>query len=167
VTWLRHPLVHRVLAIALGALFVYASLEKIAQPRDFARIVYHYQVIGPNAHVGYVPANLLAVALPWTEALAGVLLIAGVWRREAAAVVAVLLVVFLGAVGWAMHQGIDVENCGCFTVEGGGRGAGLKLILQDLGLLAVAALLAFLPPAAVAARARESQPSLTLPVSDD
>jgi len=167
VTALRHPIVHRVLALALGAVFVYASFEKIAQPRDFARIVYHYQVIGPSARLGYVPANLLAVALPWTEALAGLLLIAGIWRREAAAVVAALLVVFLAAVGWALHQGIDVENCGCFTVEGGGRGAGLKLILQDLGLLAVAALLAFLPPTAVPARARAAQPSLTLPVSDE
>ena len=166
-TALRHPLLHRLLAIALGAVFVYASFEKIAQPRDFARIVYHYQVIGPSARLGYVPANLLAVALPWTEAVAGALLIAGIWRREAALAVAAMLLVFIGAVGFAMHQGIDVENCGCFTVEGGGRGAGLKLILQDLGLLAVAFVLAFLPPAAVAARAREPQRSLTLPVADE
>jgi uncharacterized membrane protein YphA (DoxX/SURF4 family) len=167
VSALRHPVLHRVLAIALGAVFLYASLEKIAQPRDFARIVYHYQVIGPSARLGYVPANLLAVALPWTEALAGVLLIAGVWRREAATVAAVLLVTFLGAVGWALHQGIDVQNCGCFTVEGTGRGAGLGLLLSDAALLAVAVLLAAAPARAEAARAEKRSAALTLPVSDE
>jgi uncharacterized membrane protein YphA (DoxX/SURF4 family) len=167
VSWLRHPLLHRVLAIVLGAVFVYASLEKIAQPRDFARIIYHYQVIGPSARLGYLPANLVAVALPWTEALAGVLLIAGVWRREAAAVVAVLLVTFLGAVGFALHQGIDVENCGCFTVEGGGRGAGLGLILGDTLLLAMAAILAAVPPRSAETRGQPSRAALTVPVGDE
>ncbi len=166
-SWLRHPLLHRLLAAALGAVFVYASLEKIAQPRDFARIVYHYQVIGPNARLGYLPANLIAVALPWTEALAGVLLIAGLWRRESAAVVAVLLVTFLGAVGWALHRGIDVQNCGCFTVEGTGRGAGLGLLLSDAALLAVAVLLAAAPARAETARAKKPAAALTLPLSDE
>ena len=32
-----------------AAVFLYASLDKIAQPREFARIVYHYQVSGPSA----------------------------------------------------------------------------------------------------------------------
>jgi uncharacterized membrane protein YphA (DoxX/SURF4 family) len=154
VSWLRHPAVHRVAAIVLGAVFLYASLDKIARPVDFARIVYHYQVIGPNAHVGPLPANLLAVTLPWIEAIVGLLLVSGIWRREAAAVAGALLVTFMVAVGWALYQGIDVANCGCFSVSGEGRAAGLKLILQDVGLLAVAAVLAFVPP-----RARDVAPA--------
>jgi uncharacterized membrane protein YphA (DoxX/SURF4 family) len=160
-------MVHRALAMALGAVFVYASLDKIAQPRDFARIVYHYQVIGPNATLGYVPANLLAVALPWTEALAGVLLIAGIWRREAATVVAVLLVMFLGAVGWALYQGIDIENCGCFTVDGAGRQAGLWLLVGDAALLAVAAFLAVGRARAQPDRAPTPEGALTVPASHE
>jgi putative oxidoreductase len=167
VTWLGHPLLHRVAAVVLGAVFLYASLEKIAQPRDFARIVYHYQVIGPNATLGYVPANLLAVALPWTEALAGVLLIAGVWRREAAAVVSLMLVAFLAAVGWALYQGIDIENCGCFTVDGAGRRAGLWLLLGDAALLAVSFFLAAVPSRAEAARAETPEGALTLPLGHE
>jgi len=167
VSWLRHPTLHRAAAIVLGAVFVYASLDKIAQPRDFARIVYHYQVIGPNATLGYLPANLLAVALPWTEALAGVLLIAGVWRREAAAVVAAMLVAFLVAVGWALFQGIDIQNCGCFTVDGAGRQAGLWLLVGDAALLAVAVFLAFAPAAAAAARAQGPEGALTLPLGHE
>jgi uncharacterized membrane protein YphA (DoxX/SURF4 family) len=160
-------MVHRVAAIALGAIFVYASLDKIAQPREFARIVYHYQVIGPNATLGYLPANLVAVALPWTEALAGVLLIAGIWRREAAAVVAMLLVTFLAAVGWALFHGIDVQNCGCFTVDGTGRQAGLWLILGDAALLAAAAFLAAAPADREAARPAASEGALTVPLGHE
>jgi len=152
---LRHPALHWILAIGLGAVFIYASLEKIAEPREFARIVYHYRLIGPSAALGFIPANTLAVTLPWIEALTGLLLIVGVWRREAALTAGLMLVAFLVAVGYALAQGIDIANCGCFSVSGegraAGRAAGVKLILQDLGLLAVAAVLAFVPP-----RAREA-----------
>jgi uncharacterized membrane protein YphA (DoxX/SURF4 family) len=167
VSWLRHPAFHRAAAIALGTVFLYASLDKIAKPGDFARIVYHYQVIGPNARLGYVPANLLAVALPWTEALAGVLLIAGVWRREAAAAVALMLLSFMGAVGWALYRGIDIQNCGCFTVDGAGRQAGLWLLVGDAALLAMAALLAAAPARPEAAPAERPEGALTLPLGHD
>jgi uncharacterized membrane protein YphA (DoxX/SURF4 family) len=118
--------------------FVYASLEKIAHPADFARIVYHYRIVGPNEWTGPLPANLVAVVLPWVEIVAGLLLIAGVWRREAASVLAALLVVFLGAVSWALVRGIDIENCGCFSVTGAGRRAGVTLLLGDALLLLAA-----------------------------
>jgi len=138
VSLLSRPVLATILSMALGAVFVYASLDKIAQPAAFARIVYHYRLIGPNALVGPLPANVLAVTLPWVEMVAGLALIAGVWRREAAGLSALLLVVFLGAVTLALLHGIDIENCGCFSVSGTGRSAGIKLILQDLGLLAMA-----------------------------
>ncbi len=151
---LRHPALPWLLGIGLGAVFIYASIDKIEQPREFARIVYHYRLIGPSATVGFVPANALAVMLPWVEALTGLLLVVGVWRREAALTAGLLLVMFLVAVGWALAHGIDVENCGCFSVSGEGRAAGVKLILQDVGLLAIALVLAFVPP-----RAREVAPA--------
>lgn len=143
---LRHPALIWALGAALGAVFVYASLDKIAQPREFARIVYHYQVIGPSKALGYVPANLLAVTLPWIELVAGALLIAGAWRREAAAATAAMLAAFIGAVGFAMAQGIDISNCGCFSVGAEGRAASWRLILGDLALLAVAAFVAVVRP---------------------
>jgi len=145
---LRHPLLHWALAIGLGAAFVYASVDKIAKPAEFAKIVYSYRLVGPGQSLGYVPANALAVTLPWVEAVAGLLLILGLWRREAAALVSALLVVFLIAVGQALLRGIGVENCGCFGLGGGGRGAGLLLILEDLGLLAVSLFLTLMTPAA-------------------
>lgn len=152
---LRHPLLHWVLAIGLGGVFLYASYDKILNPRDFARIVYHYQVIGPSQSIGFLPANLLAVVLPWVEAVAGLCLVFGLWRREAALLSGLMLVVFILAVSLALGQGIDIENCGCFKVApgSGGRSAGILLLLQDLGLLLVSGLLAFVPPRPWAAAA--------------
>lgn len=143
---LRSPRLHSVLGVGLGALFVYASLDKIASPADFARIIYHYQIIGPNRWVGPLPANLLAVTLPFVEMLAGLLLIVGLWRREAALVTAAMLAVFVLAVSAALVRGIDLENCGCFSVSGSGRAAGVKLLLGDLGMLAAALVLLLCPP---------------------
>lgn len=142
---LARPWLHRLLGIVLGAVFIYASVDKIADPRAFAKIVYHYQVIGPSASLGFVPANLLAVALPWLELIVGALLVAGAWRREAALLSAVMLAVFVAAVGSALARGIDIQNCGCFALDESGRAAGWKLIAGDLALLLASLVVAFVP----------------------
>ncbi len=151
---LRHPATHWILGIALGATFVYASLDKIAHPPEFARIVYHYQIVGPSAWIPPLLPNTFAVVLPWIELVIGVLLIGGLWRKEAAALAGLLLVVFLGAVGSAMYRGIDIEKCGCFSVSEEGRQAGWLLLAQDVALLAAALLLAGAQP-----RSRASAPT--------
>lgn len=142
---LRHPALHWALGLVLGGVFLYASYEKILHPAEFAKIVYHYQVIGPSATLPPLVPNLLAVVLPWVEAVLGVCLIVGLWRREAATLAGALLVAFLVAVSSALLRGIDIENCGCFSVTAEGRAAGLKLILGDLALLAGALILALGP----------------------
>jgi uncharacterized membrane protein YphA (DoxX/SURF4 family) len=146
--WLRHPWLHRGGAFLLGAVFLYACYDKILHPVEFAKIVYHYRIIGPDARLGFLPANLLSATLPWVELVAGVLLVLNVWRREAAAACALMLVAFLVAVSYALAQGIDLANCGCFSVAPGadGRALGWKLLAGDTALLAVAAVLALLPP---------------------
>ena len=151
---LRHPVLHWVLALAVGGVFLYACWDKILEPRKFAAIVYQYQVIGPSARAGFLPANLLAVTLPWVELVTGLLLVTGLWRREAAAVAGGMLVMFLAAIGIATAQGVDVANCGCFSVGEHGRTPGWMLVLQDLALLAACGVLALFP-----ARARQPVPS--------
>lgn len=150
---LERPALHTLAGGALGAIFLYASYDKILHPGDFARIVYHYQVIGPSQHIGPWLANLLSVTLPWIEVVVGLMLLTGLWRREAALVSSALLVVFVGAVASALLRGIDIENCGCFSVTGEGRAAGIKLILGDLAMLVGALVLAFNEPRTSAAPA--------------
>lgn len=137
------PRVRYVLGAILGVVFVYASLDKIAHPEAFAKIVYHYQMIGPSKAIPPALPNVFAVALPWIELVAGVLLLFGIWRREAAALVALLLAMFLVAVGSALARGIDVANCGCFTVTSEGRRLGASLLVADSLMLVAALGLAF------------------------
>jgi uncharacterized membrane protein YphA (DoxX/SURF4 family) len=155
----RDPRVLRLLAIVVGGVFVYASWDKVLAPADFARIVYHYRLIGPNAWLGPQPANLLAITLPWVELVTGLLMIAGLWRREAAVSAAGMLVMFLVAISWALMLGIDIENCGCFSVTGAGRGFGLKLLVTDAVLLIAAGLVVVGPAARDTADAAEPMPS--------
>ena len=150
-TLLRSPRALLLLRLILGAFFVYASLDKIWSPAAFAKIVYQWQVVGP------VPSNLVAVTLPWVELLAGLLLLAGVWKREAALVVALMLVVFLVAAGSVMARGIDVENCGCVSLAktepasafppAWTKGVGWFLVARNLVLLGAALALAAPGPA--------------------
>jgi uncharacterized membrane protein YphA (DoxX/SURF4 family) len=147
---LRSPRLHLVVRVLLGLVFVYASLDKISNPAGFARIVYQWQTLGP------VSSNLVAVTLPWVELVAGLLLIVGIWKRDAAAVVAVLLVVFIAAAVFVLARGIDVDNCGCTSVAAAEaapawppswmRGVGWFLISRNVLLLAGALLVAFVPP---------------------
>lgn len=152
---LRQPWLRVALRLLVGGFFVVASLDKIADPPAFARIVYQWQVLGP------VPSNLVAVILPWVEALAGLLLIVGLWKREAALVIALMLVVFIAAAGSVMARGIDVENCGCTSVHakaetGVFSGVGWFLIGRNLALLGSALVLAL--PHAGDARAEQTAP---------
>jgi uncharacterized membrane protein YphA (DoxX/SURF4 family) len=151
VSALRHRGLHWLIGVVLGAVFIYASLDKIRHPGDFARIVYHYQVIGPSQRIPPVVPNLFAVTLPWVEAVAGLALLTGLWRREAAAVAAVMLLVFMAAVGSALQRGIDIEKCGCFSVSEEGRRAGVLLFVEDAAMLAGALVLTLRPRAAATA----------------
>lgn len=151
---LRHPVLHEIVAIVVGLVFLYAAHEKIELPQEFARAIYHYQLIGPNQYLPPLVPNLLGIILPWVEVLVGVALIAGFWRREAALLTGVMLVVFIVAVGSTLIRGIDIENCGCFSLDSHGRAAGLMLIFQDVALLLGTLLLTFLPPRAASSAPR-------------
>jgi uncharacterized membrane protein YphA (DoxX/SURF4 family) len=144
-----NPRIQLALRLLVGAFFVYASLDKIANPAAFAKAVYQWQVGGP------VPSNVVAVTLPWIELVAGMMLIAGAWRREAAGVIALLLVVFIVAAVSVLARGIDVENCGCVSVVANAspsawppawmKGVGWFLVTRNLVLLAAALTLVTAP----------------------
>jgi uncharacterized membrane protein YphA (DoxX/SURF4 family) len=93
--------------IVVGGLFIISAIGKIIDPDGFAGEVRDYQILP------IVATNVVAYILPWIELLAGSLLVATLWRREARLIIAVLLVVFTVAKTWTYTQGIDIQGCGC------------------------------------------------------
>jgi len=99
-----------VLRIAVAAAFIVASWEKIVYPDAFARIIERYQLLP----VALVP--LVALWLPWTELVAGVMLLVGVWARAVGLLLSFLTLVFIAALVQAMARGIDIQ-CGCYSLD--------------------------------------------------
>lgn len=119
---------HWLLALAVAATFVVASLDKIANPGDFAQSIYRYRL---------VPLALLhpfALYLPWLELIAGLAVLWPRLRRGAALLAALMSLMFIVALTAALARGLDI-NCGCFKA-GGGHGVDLTLIGRDILLLA-------------------------------
>ena len=114
--------------MVLGGIFIYASLDKIGHPLEFARIIRNYHVL-PEFLV-----TLPALVLPWVELLAGVLLIAGIWPRSAAWLLSLLLLAFILALGVNAVRGIDI-SCGCFSTSAGDTENAWVLIFRDLFML--------------------------------
>lgn len=113
--------------IILGGLFIYASVDKILYPAEFAEAVRNYQILP----LGLV--NIVAIMLPWVELVAGLLLLNGFKTQNGNAIIFVLICVFIFGVVSAMIKGIDI-HCGCFSTEGG-RKVGMKALLEDIFLL--------------------------------
>lgn len=116
------------LRFLVGGTFVYASFDKILHPDAFAQAAYHYRMI-PIALL-----HPLALFLPWLELTAGIALIVGLYRRGAALLISLMMVLFIVAITAALVRGLDV-SCGCFQTSGG-HAVGLSLLLRDVALLA-------------------------------
>jgi len=114
--------------ILVGAVFIYASLDKILHPAAFAKQVYNYQILPIGA------SNLLAVILPWLELIAGLALVSGVLGAESALLLSGLLAIFLVAISSALLRGLDID-CGCFGTSSGGRRVAWTTLGQDVLLL--------------------------------
>jgi len=91
----------------LGAVFIYASLDKIADPVSFSTNIdnYHISPIAIN--------NLAALILPWIELIIGLSLITGVFLDGASILTIGLLALFIFIITQAYMRGISLE-CGCF-----------------------------------------------------
>ena len=137
-SWFTHPWLTIRVQLGLGAIFFIAALPKVADPPSFAHMIYNYRLL-PGALV-----NALALAMPWVEILAGLALLLGFWRREAAIVVGLLVLVFIAAIGFNLARGHAVD-CGCFDVHAAGKSRPEQLsdmrwvLVRDIGILVMVA----------------------------
>ncbi len=122
---LGHYSVQFLCRVILGGLFIYASLDKIAHPHDFARIVYDYNLI-PDIAIYWV-----AGILPWFEMICGLLLISGLMIRTPSILLSLMLLVFIAAMGLNALRGLDI-TCGCFTTSQDGTESLIISILWDI-----------------------------------
>lgn len=105
--WLRSPAVEVVARLILGGAFLFAGAAKMLDPPAFAHEISNFRLL-PGGLV-----NAAALWLPWVEMVAGLALIAGLWRGLSAVLLGVLLVVFVGALSINLARGRAVD-CGCF-----------------------------------------------------
>nr|MBC8485115.1 DoxX family membrane protein [Bacteroidota bacterium] len=61
--------------LIVGGVFIYSSIGKLFSPDEFAKIIHNYDML-PLFLV-----NILAIALPYVQFIAGVLLIVGVYKK--------------------------------------------------------------------------------------
>ncbi len=94
--------------LGAGQVFIFAGLIKVAEPLEVARSI---QAFGIVDHDGLI--SMAAYIIPWTEILAGVLLVAGLFTRAAATVILLMLAGFVALIWNAMSKGQELE-CGCF-----------------------------------------------------
>lgn len=120
----------------LGGLFIYASLDKIMNPADFAEIIYYYQIL-PTQFI-----NLLALTLPWLELAAGLLLLFGRWILPSSMILTALLIIFSVAIGYNLARGLDFQ-CGCFAVSDQAHGENLMTLLRGFLFLVPAIICVF------------------------
>ena len=134
ITFTQRSVIALLCRVILGVILVYASIDKIVHPAEFAKAIGNYNVLPFGLE------NLLGIVLPVLELLVGTCLVLGIMLDGSAIITAGMMVVFIIALSQALFRGIDI-NCGCFkvTVEnGGGHQVGFRRIIEDFIYLGMA-----------------------------
>jgi uncharacterized membrane protein YphA (DoxX/SURF4 family) len=127
------PLSSLACRLILAIIFFYASIEKIADPGEFAVAIYNYQLL-PD-----IAVNTLAVILPWLEIIIATCLVTGCYVRGAALISSALFLTFATALTINLLRGLDI-SCGCFGASSGNinwlyLGRDLSLLLMSIFVL--------------------------------
>ena len=97
----------RLLRFAISATFIYAGVIKALSPIRFTSDIHNYRLLPWSMAVA------LSFYLPWLEIASGFALLLRPFYRAAAAILAVLTIIFIVASASARIRGIDI-SCGCF-----------------------------------------------------
>jgi len=121
----KEPWGSRVSRWVLAAIFLAAAVPKILDPAGFAGDIANYSM-APRSLV-----NLIAITLPWIEALTGLALLTGLLREGAVLLVNLMMVAFLVALAQAGLRGLDID-CGCFGHGTAASEPVIKAFVRDL-----------------------------------
>jgi uncharacterized membrane protein YphA (DoxX/SURF4 family) len=122
--------VRGVLRLLLGGLLLAAGLSKVGDGWAFAETIANFRLLPAAGN------QIAAVAIPWWEVAAGVLLVLNLWVRPTCWLASGLFLGFATAVASALARGLDIA-CGCFGTGVAGR-VGVPLLLIDLTGMALA-----------------------------
>jgi uncharacterized membrane protein YphA (DoxX/SURF4 family) len=126
---LSNKYIQLALRFAIGAIFIYASVNKLFSPQDFAKFILRYEMLP------VFTVNLMAIILPYVEFVTGILLITGIYKKGASMMAIVSLFVFLIALVSASARSLDI-SCGCFSLEESSSKGDINMrIIQDVFLL--------------------------------
>ena len=124
--------------LIMGGIFVYASLDKIIHPIEFAGILRNYRLLPSELTIP------VAIILPWTELLLGSFLVFGFFPKNAAIGLSLLLIIFVLAILINLVRGLDFD-CGCFsTSPGSSRSKGIIWITRDMLIFIPGAIIIFI-----------------------
>lgn len=123
--------------LVLGGVMAAAGVLKLRDTFSFYIEITHYKLPLPDSLQRFV-----AITLPWSELVAGVMLIFGIWTRAAALLNLAMTVIFAGVVSSAIARDLNIE-CGCFGKAGGTK-VGLVTLSIDLACLSLALLIYYL-----------------------
>ena len=113
---LSHPLVVWGLRLAVAAILLYAAVQKVWMPLEFARLLKEYHLL-PDQFL-----NLVAVMLPWVEIVCGLCFLSGLWLVGAAVLLSIMNTTFAAAIAyraWLIMSATGVNffnlsfDCGC------------------------------------------------------
>ena len=115
-----------IMRIILGAIFLWASFDKILDPEKFARSISNYHLIPFGLE------NSIAIFLPWLEFFIGTGLILGIMVDGATIITSILLISFNLMIAQAIIRGFNID-CGCGLKDG--QFVGVEKILENLVFL--------------------------------
>lgn len=123
-----------VLRLGLGGLFLWTGAAKAVDPEAFFWQVHAFELTPWDGSM------LIAIYLPWLEAIAGGALIVRWLERGSVLVCGGLSVLFLLAIASAGWRGLDLSQCGCFGAHENALTLPQHLAL-NAGMVAASALL--------------------------
>ena len=118
--------------LILGAVFLWASFDKIIDPASFAKNISNYHV------VPFGLENTVAIILPWLEFFIGTGMILGIMVNGSIIISSFLLILFNILIAQAILRGFNIE-CGCGLKDG--QIVGIEKILENFVLLGFAYIL--------------------------